>query len=377
MGSEQNRRAFLQTSVALLSASCTKLHAAPVEVPPVDQRMQTLEDNAPMAMQFRGSTPDEARAWQKAFKSKLDELLGPYQPPQKWTSILERRVERSNHVREERVLTAEGIAPVPFHLLLPREPTKQQAKLPAVVAVHGHGEFAHDTVAGIDDTPEHRAEIERFKYDYGLRLVERGYIVAAPCMTPFGRRLGRPRNTKRIDDCTLVNLQMQLLGKLLMAENLRDILWSAEFLAQHEAVDADRLACVGLSLGGRMTMLAAAVEPRFKAAVIGGALNGLQERAREKSASGCQVIPGILAYGDVPEISALIAPRPCVWEVGDKDQHCPPERTERLLARQRRVYAALGATDHLILDPFEGGHVLNGVRSFEVLDKTLRRKAIG
>ena len=60
----------------------------------------------------------------------------------------------------------------------------------------------------------------------------------------------------------------ELLGKLLMAENLRDILWSLDYLAGHETVDRERIGCVGLSLGGRMTMLAAAVEPRIRVAAM-------------------------------------------------------------------------------------------------------------
>ena len=71
---------------------------------------------------------------------------------------------------------------------------------------------------------------------------------------------------------------MQLLGKVLMAENLRDCLWSVELLAHHDEVDAERIGCVGLSLGGRMTMLTTALEPRIKVCVISGALNVMQER---------------------------------------------------------------------------------------------------
>ena len=37
--------------------------------------------------------------------------------------------------------------------------------------------------------PERKAEIEKCRYDYGLQLVRKGYVVAAPCLLPFGRRL--------------------------------------------------------------------------------------------------------------------------------------------------------------------------------------------
>ena len=88
-------------------------------------------------------------------------------------------------------------------------------------------------------------------------FVRQGYVVAVPCMTPFGERLGK--SAGKTDLCADTFIRMQLLGKTLMAENLRDCLWALELLARHEEVDAERLGCVGLSLGGRMTMLTTAL----------------------------------------------------------------------------------------------------------------------
>ncbi|HVC97036.1 MAG TPA: hypothetical protein VND64_25375 [Pirellulales bacterium] len=208
-----HRRIFLQASAASLFAAGRpdRLTAAEpsIRVPPVGERMQSLATVAPLAMQFRGSTADEARRWQARFAAKLDEMLGPYRPPEKWDCQLERRVELSDHVREERVLTAAGIAPVPFYLLLPRDARNES---PGIAALHGHSKFAHDYVVGIDDTPECRAEIALFG-DYGRQLVRRGYVVVAPCLTPFGRRFGN-YSAKRDDLCTTVNMQLQYLGKL-------------------------------------------------------------------------------------------------------------------------------------------------------------------
>ena len=50
---------------------------------------------------------------------------------------------------------------------------------------------------------------------------------------------------------------------------------------------------------------------------------------------GAQVIPGLLRHGDVPEIASLIAPRPCLWEVGSRDDLIAPDWAEKALHRQR------------------------------------------
>jgi dienelactone hydrolase len=286
--------------------------------------------------------------------------------------VLVRIVTLDDHVREERLLTTAAIDPVPFHLLLPRDVAQgTRDRRPAVLAIHGHGSSGNDLVVGRGDTPSFREEVAQLRYDYGLQLVRRGYVVAAPCLTPFGSR--KPAQGKvKGDACTTAYVGLQLLGKLLMAENLRDILWTLDFVAAHPAVDPRRIGCVGLSYGGRMTMLAAALDPRIRVAVIAGALNCLQERVANGHGAGCQVIPNLLTYGDVPEIGSLIAPRPCLWQVGSRDGLLDPEWVQAAVDRLLRVYQAYGAETQLRVDRFEGGHEWHGEVAYPFLDETLK-----
>jgi dienelactone hydrolase len=240
-----------------------------------------------------------------------------------------------------------------------------------VLALHGHGAHGHHPVAGRDDLPGVAAAINGARYDYGRQLARRGYVVAAPCFTPFGVRLGRREAFGKQDPCADVFLRLLMLGKLLIAENLRDALWALELLARHEEVDARRLGCVGLSYGGRMAMLTAALEPRVRVAVVSGALNVMQERIAKPYSCGAQVIPGLLEHGDTPEIAALIAPRPCLWEVGSRDALIAPKWAENALGRMRRAYKALKAEEHLLVDRFEGGHRWNGTKAYPLLEKVL------
>jgi hypothetical protein len=123
-----------------------------------------------------------------------------------------------------------------------------------------------------------------------------------------------------------------------------------------------------------MTMLAAALEPRIKVAVISGALNCLQERTQGRYSCGAQVIPGLLQFGDVPEIASLIAPRPCLWEVGNKDPLLPRAWQDIALKRIERAYEAFAAKKNLQVDRFDGGHVWHGTEALRILDKVLGDK---
>jgi dienelactone hydrolase len=372
------RREFLRCSTALILGPAARAFGGPgsAEVAPIDERLRLAASSAPLAMQFRGTTADEARRWQAAFAETLHTLLGPTQPPTAWDSVLERIVTLDDHVREERLLTAEGIDPVPVHVLLPRHGAPGQSapdRRPAVLAIHGHGNYGHDAIVGRGESPEFLAAVAEARYDYGRQLVRQGYVVAAPCLTPFGRRKpGGARPQGSGDACTTSFVSLQLLGRLLMGENLRDILWTLDFVAAHPGVDPRRIGCVGLSYGGRMTMLATALDPRIKVAVIAGALNCLQERLATNGGAGCQIIPNLLTYGDVPEITSLIAPRPCLWQVGSRDKLLDPEWVQTALERIGRAYRAFGAEAQLKVDRFEGGHEWHGLTAYPFLKDILK-----
>ena len=133
-------------------------------------------------------------------------------PPTSWKTKVERTVELQDHRRQELILTADGHPALPVHLLVP---TARSAKRrPAVLALHGHGKFAYDPIVGKIEPPEVAEEIEQLNYDYGLQLMRRGYVVAAPCLIPFGRRLGDRNAYHGQDPCAVTLVRMQMLGKL-------------------------------------------------------------------------------------------------------------------------------------------------------------------
>ena len=121
-----------------------------------------------------------------------------------------------------------------------------------------------------------------------------------------------------------------------------------------------------------MTMMVTAVDPRIKVAAVSGALNLMQERVSHRYSCGAQIIPNLLKYGDYAEIGGLIAPRPCVWEMGSTDGLIVPKWDAVFKSRLERVYKALGVRDQLHYDHFDGGHRWNGDVAFPLFDKVLK-----
>jgi len=366
-----SRRSFLVGTGAAFGAQLAAgaRGAEPTPSPPAaGEAVRTAIANAPMAMKFTGRTAEEGRQWQAAFRSKLRELLGPCDPPQQWRTTVRSTAKLDGFRREDLLLEADGFSSLPVYLLLPDNLSDRRA---GIVALHGHGEFGHHAVAGRDDLPGVQQAIAGSNYDYGRQLARRGYVVACPCLMPFGERLGKREAFGKQDPCGDVFIRLLALGRVLMGENLRDALWALNLLVSRPEVDPVKLGCVGLSLGGRMTMLTAAMEPRIKVAAVSGALNVMQERLSQPYGCGAQIIPGLLQYGDVPEIGSLIAPRPAVWEVGSRDGLVKQPWADEAVARMRRAYQAFSAPDRLLVDRFEGGHQWHGEVAYDVLNKTL------
>jgi len=373
-GKRVNRRRFLRNSLATgWSASLlgNSLDAWAAEKGTMEADLVAAISRARLSMLFRGKTIQECRAWQKKFRAKLNALLGPSKPPGQWDVVEEERAELDDHTRYSLLLRAKGVPSLPVYLLVPKGLAKGE-KIPGVMCVHGHGKYGNDSIVGRRDLPGVAEEIKKYHYDYGLKFVRRGYVVVAPCMIPFGRRLDRVAYGKK-DPCGVTFVRMQALGKILITENLRDLRWALSLLQSRAEVLPERLGCAGLSYGGRMTMMVSAIDERIGVACVSGALNLLQERAQQSHyGCGSQIVPGLLQYGDFPEIGALIAPRPCVWETGSTDVGVVPVWDEIFRDRLRRVYRALGAGDQLHFDRFEGGHWWNGEKSFPLFDEVLK-----
>lgn len=342
-----------------------------VRTPVANNVIEGLMLRAELSMRFNGSTADEFQDWKGVFKAQLNDLLGPSTPPAEWSTTVEWRTEHDDHIRYQLLLVSKGVPSLPVYLLVPRDLDPAQP-VPGVVCVHGHGPFGNDPIVGRCDSPEVQANLEAHNYDYGLEFVRRGYVVAAPCLLPFGRRVEAAAYAGN-DPCSVTFLRMQAIGQLPMTANLRDLRWSIDLLQSLTEVASDRIGCAGLSYGGRMTMMVAAIDPRVQVAAVSGALSLLQERLMMRNSCGSQVIPGLLNFGDYSEIGSLIAPKPCVWETGSTDPMIvDPEWADLFRNRLKSAYAASNAQSELHFDEFEGGHEWRGRIAFLLFDQVLK-----
>ena len=133
-------------------------------------------------------------------------------------------------------------------------------------------------------------------------------------------------------------------------------------------MDPDRIGMIGLSFGGTMTTYLSALDERVRCADIVCYLSTLEDAIGHRgrgNTCGSQFARGLLTYGDIASVAGLIAPRPCLVEVGELDDCFVKDDALRCYADVERIYAAAGAADKLDLDLHPGGHAFSGAKAFD------------
>ncbi|MEJ2643437.1 MAG: dienelactone hydrolase family protein [Gammaproteobacteria bacterium] len=99
---------------------------------------------------------------------------------------------------------------------------------------------------------QHAPGVDDFTRAMVDRLSEAGYLAVAPALYHRQTEPGGP---------------LERMGRLKDTEVIADVNATVDHLSQDPEVDGERLGIIGFCMGGRVTYLMAAANPRFKAAV--------------------------------------------------------------------------------------------------------------
>ncbi|MHC4295526.1 MAG: alpha/beta hydrolase family protein, partial [Planctomycetota bacterium] len=294
---------------------------------------------------------DVAR-WQLKFKQKLDELRG--EVPKRvdcGVEVLE-STKTDTHIRHLLKIPVNEFADLQAYLLVPTD-IKEGEKRPALLALHGHAIHGMETVAGMDN-PEAREFPSR---QYGKKAAEAGFVVMIPAWWGWP---GRDAHVEMVgpqrDKCNVIQMAAQMYGLNLLSLHIQDARAAVDALIQRSEVDPNRIGCIGNSYGGRMTMWAGAYDERIVASVASGCMNTFRERSLKLESCGIQYFPGLLRYGDVADVFALIAPRPLQLMAGEHDHLLNASDVKEMYETVSRIYKSLGASENLDYALHPGGH---------------------
>jgi dienelactone hydrolase len=347
--------------------------------------VQKQADRSRFELSFLQKEFSSLAPWQKAARAKVLEHLFYAPLPVAPTPEIVRREDRDTYVQEYLTFQTTPDLRVPAYVLIPKH-LKRPA--PGIVLLHCHGGFyvwGKEKVVELEREPAALTDFKRQLYSgksIGAELVRRGYVVIVIDMFYWGERRMlldddppsyRDPQAMTKDDIAAFNRRSQqgeqLVARSLLAAGvtwpgvmLWDDLRTLDYLASRPEVDANRLGCVGLSVGGYRSFLLAALDPRIKAAIDVGWMSSFGSHIRQHVVNSIGLtfhIVGLYRYLDLPDLAALIAPRSVLVINGSKDRLFPPQGVEAAFAKIEQCFRKAGATERQRCRLYDAPHEFN------------------
>jgi len=277
------------------------------------------------------------------------------------------RVEAKDHIRERIVFSTGPQMRVPGYVLLPKN-LKQPA--PAIVDLHSHGGmflFGKEKVIDLGNNHEAMTAYHETNYDgrpTATALVRRGYVVITIDAFGFGeRRLmldadlkhGWDRSKYSLDDVKQLNQQCRgkesTLAKSMVVAGLTwpgivawDDMRTIDYLVTRPEVDAKRIGCLGISMGGYRTIYLSALDERIRAACVVGFLSTMRPmlKAHIDTHSWVHFLPGLHRYLDLPDVASMAAPRALFVQQCSQDKLFPLAGMKAAVEKIAAVYEKAG-----------------------------------
>jgi len=323
-----------------------------------DSYVPVLEEETHRTHAFRASNPEEALAWQRAFRPVLRRLLGldaiaeRGEPPMTARRLSETAFD--DHVREEWRLETERGFELPFYLL---KPVGAGGRLPVVITPHGHGKAGKETYVGNYASQKEREEGTLGERDIALQAVREGYLAIAPDMRGFaGLRRRQEIERDANNSCRTLQMHALLFGRTLVGERVWDVQRLIDWAVARPDVDPERIVVTGNSGGGTVTLFAGAVDERIRVCIPASYFCTFKDSIGSIHHCECNYIPGIMRHAEMWDVAGLVAPRPFMAVNGNEDRIFPIEATRRSFAKLQEIYRAFGAADRCRLSENDGGH---------------------
>jgi dienelactone hydrolase len=362
--------------------------------------VQKQADQSTFELSYLHEDVRDLATWQTTARARVLEHLFYAPPPIDPAPVPLRREDRGEYIQEDFTFQTTPDVRVPACLLIP---ARARRPAPAILVLHCHGGFyvwGRDKV--VDREAEHPALREYKQQLYAGRsiateLVRRGYVVLTIDMFYWGERRmlldedpPSYRDPRRMTDEDIAAFNRrsqqseQLVARSLFAAGITwpgvllwDDLRSVDYLASRPEVDAQRLGCVGLSVGGYRSFVLAALDPRIRAAVAVGWMSSFGRHIKRHVVNSIGLtfhILGLYRYLDLPDFAALIAPRSVLVINGSKDQLFPPDGVKTAFEKIEQCFAKAGVPERQQCRLYDAPHEFNlrmQSEAWEWLDRNL------
>jgi dienelactone hydrolase len=361
-----------------------------------------LSERCAPQMSFLDAHFSDVETWADQARSYLRQCLHYDPAPVAFDAEVVEEVDRGDYTRRRVMLTTAPDCRIPAYVLVPKN---LDGPAPAVVALHDHGGFYLWGKEKVVEVGDEHPELAAFKQTYyggfsvADELAKRGYVVIAADMLHWGERgmyldADPTRIRERSTDVTAEDVRAfnarswaheELVSRTVLASGAT---WSgiithddrrvADYLLSLPEVDADRVGCVGLSLGSVRSIFLGALHPKVRASVAVCWMAAYQQMTRNNVRNGIgftKLVPGLYGQLDWPDLAGLHLPGALMTINGLQDQLYPLQAAQDAVAKAERIFAKAEQSGQYEGVFFDGPHEFNPdmqQRTFAWLDAHLK-----
>ena len=326
---------------------------------------------------FIGNSIEDFDKWHSDFLHWLKILISRYEKESNDFKPADLKITGENEWQGCRRIDFQFINPIYGHLipgtvLEPMgEKQREKKNRRAVLCQHGHGLGGKRSLIGDRSDPAVSDEIDRYKYDYALKLCQAGFITLSIDLMRWGER-SLPDGLPDIDPCNIAGLNLAAMGRNFMVMNVSDIRHAITIMQDWDDVDPAKTGMCGLSAGGHFTCVVSALDSRIQAVVAAGACNLLQYFARRfKMISSCSILPGLLPDADTQDLYAAICPRALMIQNGRNDSGSISTAPGIIVPHIEKCFKINNVPEKFCYHEFDGSHEFDSETAANWLNKWL------
>lgn len=340
-------------------------------------------------MAWGNSDTKDFKEWKIAARQKVfDCMLTPPPPAGDYSVTVIGEEQRDGYRARKIEIRLSRYYTVPALVLIP----DGKGPFPAVNCLHDHGAHlfigkekmirpltpvTHEDSLVTEDADKWITDLYDGQY-VGDYLAKHGYVVFSADAPMWGER-GQKEGPRR-DKYDMIAGNMMMYGIDLSAYMTYDDISGTEYLATMPEVDADRIGCMGFSMGGYRSWMLAALSDRIKAAVSICWMTNSDEQMslrykRTENGGFANCIPGLRRWMDYPHIASIACPTPSLFISGTQDKLFPVPAVEKAFNVMHDVWKSQDADSDLVTELWDVPHSCfkpAQQRALEFLDKNLK-----
>lgn len=328
--------------------------------------LEEMQQELSYPMAWGNSDIRQFDLWRSSARDVLRrEMLLPPKPATAYNMKVIAEEKRKGYKARKILFNLDAYSRVEAYELVP----DGKGPFPAVLLLHDHGghfsigkekmirpfAVADSVVRDADEWCE-RCYGKQYVGDF---LASKGYVVLAVDAPFWGDRGVKGGMTW--DWYKYIAGNFMMMGRNISAWMNFDDVYSADIFASLPEVDANRLSCMGFSMGAYRSWMLSALTDKVKLGVAICWMHTTEYQINrqyglKRHEEWANLIPGIRRYMDYPHIASIACPKPMLFINGAKDKLFPPVSVKKAFEEMHDVWRSQGADEKLETEIWDMPH---------------------